>query len=161
MKPERTNPNERAVTRRWARHPRSVGLARADLRKTLSGWGLATVEEVAVLVLSELVTNAVRHARVSPGREIETRYLLQGESVRIEVHDASDEHPKLKVPSLGETHGRGLVLVEALADRWGVTPRPVVGKSVWAVLTAPGSDVGRGMKGVVRHGEADAEMGGT
>lgn len=161
MKPELTNPSEREVVRRWARHPRSVGLARADLCKALSGWGLTTVEKVALLVLSELVTNAVRHARVSPGREIETRYLLQGESVRIEVHDASDEWPKLKIPSIEVPHGRGLVLVEALADRWGVTPRPVVGKSVWAVLTAPGSDVGQGMKGGMRHGEADAEMGGT
>lgn len=161
MKPERTNPSEREVVRRWARHPRSVSLARADLLKALSGWGLATVEDVAVLVLSELVTNAVRHARVSPGREIETRYLLQGESVRIEVHDASDERPKLKIPSVEVPHGRGLVLVEALADRWGVTPRPVVGKSVWAVLTAPSSDVGQGMKGGMRHGEADTEMDGT
>ncbi|MFF5670914.1 ATP-binding protein [Streptomyces hygroscopicus] len=160
MKPELTGPDGRVVMRRWSRHPRCVALARADLRKALAGWGLVAVEEVALLVLSELITNAVRHARV-PGHEIETRYLYQDDKVQIEVHDASDLRPELRNPSCEVAHGRGLLLVEALADRWGVTPCPVVGKSVWAVLTAPGSDVGQAMKGGTRHDEADTEMDGT
>ncbi|MEU0845172.1 ATP-binding protein [Streptomyces sp. NPDC005962] len=136
MKPELTSPDERTVVKRWARHPRSVALARGELRKSLASWGLPAMEEVALLVLSELMTNAVRHARVL-GRQIETRYLYQGGSVRIEVHDAGDLHPKLRTPPLEAVHGRGLVLVEALADQWGVTPRAVVGKAVWAVLAIP------------------------
>lgn len=159
MQPTGSNGHE--VVGHWAHHPRSVGRARAELRKALAAWGLVTVEGTAQLVLSELLTNAIRHTRVSPGQEIETRYLCQGDSVRIEVQDASDERPELGNPSIEVAHGRGLVLVEALADRWGVTPCPVVGKSVWAVLTASGSDVGEGMKGGMRHGDAGAEVGGT
>ncbi|AEM88411.1 ATP-binding region ATPase domain protein [Streptomyces violaceusniger Tu 4113] len=124
------------MVRRWTRHPRCVALARADLRKALAGWGLIAVEEVALLVLSELITNAVRHARV-PGRQIETRYLHQGDKVRLEVHDAADQLPKLRTPTPESVRGRGLVLVESLADHWGVTPRAAVGKAVWAVLTLP------------------------
>jgi hypothetical protein len=59
--------NDREVTRRWARHPRCVALARGELRKTLTDWGLIQIEDAALLVLSELLTNAVCHARVSPG----------------------------------------------------------------------------------------------
>ncbi|WP_063732754.1 ATP-binding protein [Streptomyces sp. RTd22] len=141
MKSELTSPEERTVVRRWARHPRCVARARADLRTTLASWCLPTVEEVALLVLSELITNAVRHARV-PGRQIETRYLHQGDRVRIEVHDAADPHPRLMTPPLEAVHGRGLLLVDALADQWGVTPRAAVGKAVWAVLAIP-DDVDR------------------
>ncbi|MFE5163933.1 ATP-binding protein [Streptomyces sp. NPDC056697] len=158
---QQTGSNGREVVGHWAHHPRSVSQARAELRRALAGWGLVTVEGTAQIVLSELLTNAIRHTRVSPGQEIETRYLREGDGVRIEVHDASDERPELRDPSADVAHGRGLVLVEELADRWGVTPCPVVGKSVWAVLTASGPDVGQGMKGGRRHGEANAEMDGT
>ncbi|MFJ6592012.1 ATP-binding protein [Streptomyces violaceusniger] len=136
MKPELTGPDGRVVVRRWTRHPRCVALARADLRKALAGWGLIAVEDVALLVLSELITNAVRHARV-PGRQIETRYLHQGDKLRLEVHDAADQLPKLRTPTPESVRGRGLVLVETLADQWGVTPRAAVGKAVWAVLALP------------------------
>ncbi|WP_343299663.1 ATP-binding protein [Streptomyces sp. 5-6(2022)] len=136
MKSDLTGPDGRVVVRRWTRHPRCVALARADLRKALAGWGLVAIEEVALLVLSELITNAVRHARV-PGRQIEGRYLYQGDKVRIEVHDAADQLPKLRTPTPESVRGRGLVLVETLADQWGVTPRPAVGKAVWAVLALP------------------------
>lgn len=124
------------VVSRWSRHRRCVGLARAELRKVLAEWGLAMIEEAALLVLSELLTNAVRHARVPPGREIETRYLREGGGLRIEVHDASEELPVLG-PS-GEAGGWGLLLVDRLAARWGVAERDGVGKLVWAVVTTCG-----------------------
>lgn len=63
--------NEQPLVRRWTRHPASVGRARSELKKALANWCLNAVEDAALVVLSELVTNAVRHARVSPGREIE------------------------------------------------------------------------------------------
>ncbi|QLH26996.1 ATP-binding protein [Streptomyces sp. Rer75] len=137
------------MVRRWARHPRCVARARADLRMTLASWGLPTVEEAALLVLSELITNAVRHVRV-PGRQIETRYLHQGDSVRIEVHDAADPQPRLMTPPPEAVHGRGLFLVDALADQWGVTPWTVVGKAVWAVLAIPDDE---------RASMADGQLG--
>ncbi|MGW5442169.1 ATP-binding protein [Streptomyces asiaticus] len=153
MKPELTGPDGRVVVRRWTRHPRCVALARADLRKALAGWGLVAVEEAALLVLSELVTNAVRHARV-PGRQIETRYLHQGDKVRIEVHDAADQLPKLRTPTPESVRGRGLVLVETLADQWGVTPRPAVGKAVWAVLALPVDERASLASGERREGQS-------
>ncbi|MFE3829905.1 ATP-binding protein [Streptomyces sp. NPDC059092] len=125
-----------AVVLRWNRHPSSVGLARLELRKALAGWGLSRLEDSALLILSELLTNAARHARVSPGREIETRYLTGPHGLRIEVHDASREQPRPQAPELDACEGRGLVIVEALADQWGVSEREGgVGKVVWATLS--------------------------
>lgn len=118
----------------WRRHPRCVALARAQMRKALAGWGLAGIEEPAVLVVSELVTNAVVHARVSPGREILTRFVRQDGGVRIEVHDTSDERPVPRTPD--HDGGFGLLLVDELTDRWGVAERGGIGKCVWAVVTA-------------------------
>lgn len=123
------------VVLRWSRHPRCVGLARWELRKALEGWGLAGLEESAVLILSELLTNAGRHARVTPGREIETRYVRLADSLRIEVHDAAPERPDKREPAAEDCGGRGLVLVEALADGWGVKDRHGPGKAVWAELS--------------------------
>lgn len=108
-----------SVVLRWSRHPRCVGLARWELRKALARWGLAPLEESAVLVLSELLTNAARHACVSPGREIETWYLRLSDTLRIEVHDASSDWPEVREPDLEAPGGRGLTLVAALADSWG------------------------------------------
>ncbi|WP_367648437.1 ATP-binding protein [Streptomyces sp. CNQ-509] len=59
---------------------------------------MGELEESAVLVVSELVTNAVVHARVPPGREIQTRFVRQDRGVRIEVHDASSVWPVPRVP---------------------------------------------------------------
>ncbi|GAA2113855.1 hypothetical protein [Streptomyces synnematoformans] len=69
-----------------------MALARSQMRKALARWDLAGIEERTVLVASELVTNAVVHARVR-GREVATRYLRLDGGVRIKVHDASDERP--------------------------------------------------------------------
>lgn len=123
------------VILRWSRHPRCVALARLELRKALAGWGLSALEDSAVLVLSELLTNAGRHARVSPGREIETRYVPARGGLRIEVHDASSVRPEQREPASDASGGRGLVLVDALADTWGVAERNGPGKVVWAHLS--------------------------
>ncbi|MGW4030044.1 ATP-binding protein [Streptomyces sp. NPDC004838] len=138
MKSNATVTNGPSVTHRWARSPRTVGKARAALLEVLTGWNLRAAEDDALVVLSELITNAVRHARTSPGREIETRYLREADGIRIEVHDADRERPTARVP--GESGGYGLVLVDGLADRWGVDERGGTGKSVWAVVTLPSGD---------------------
>ncbi|AEW95815.1 hypothetical protein SCATT_34440 [Streptantibioticus cattleyicolor NRRL 8057 = DSM 46488] len=91
------------------------------------------------MVLSELLTNAVRHARVSPGREIETRFVRVGDGVRIEVHDADDRWPVAREMGADAPGGRGLLLVAALADVWDVAPREGVGKVVWAEVRVPGA----------------------
>ncbi|MFD4696424.1 ATP-binding protein [Streptomyces niveus] len=127
--------NQGDVVLRWSRHPRCVGLARWELRKALERWGLSRLEESAVLVLSELLTNAGRHARVSPGREIETRYVRLADTLRIEVHDATPKQPEKREPAPENCGGRGLVVVEALADSCGLKDRLGPGKAVWAELS--------------------------
>jgi anti-sigma regulatory factor (Ser/Thr protein kinase) len=127
---------KQAIVLRWSRHPRCVGLARLELHKALLDWGLSGLEDSAVLVLSELLTNAGRHARVSPGREIETHYVPLPSGVRIEVHDASPDRPEQRTPDPDACGGRGLVLVAALADTWGIdNRRDGPGKLVWAELS--------------------------
>ncbi|MCX4582134.1 ATP-binding protein [Streptomyces sp. NBC_01481] len=128
---------QQLIVRRWTRHPKSVGLARTELQRALCGWGLAVIEEPALLILSELVTNAVVHARVPKGRQIETRFECEDKGVRIEVHDASDEKPTLCPQTADSERGRGLTLVEAMADEWAVSKRNGPGKVVWAVLRLP------------------------
>jgi anti-sigma regulatory factor (Ser/Thr protein kinase) len=125
------------VILRWGRHPSSVGRARCALRKTLPEWGLVTLEDTATLVLSELLTNAVRHARVPAGREIETRWATASGGLRIEVHDASPTRPERRPAPPDACDGRGLALVAALADAWGVSGRNGPGKMVWAHLVPP------------------------
>jgi anti-sigma regulatory factor (Ser/Thr protein kinase) len=116
-----------------------VGLARRELHTTMTRWSLDLLADSAAVVLSELMTNAVCHAHVSPGREIETRFLLVADGIRIEVHDAAAQLPQLHAPSANADDGRGLFLVAAMADDWGVTERIGVGKAVWAVLTLRGA----------------------
>ncbi|MFF4221937.1 ATP-binding protein [Streptomyces abikoensis] len=127
--------NGQEVTRRWSRHPRCVGLARDELRKSLADWGLTLLEDTAVLVLSELMSNAVVHAKVSPGRQIETSFRRQADGVRIAVDDACEARPALRRQDAES--GRGLHLVSLLSAQWGVADRVGVGKSVWAVVAVP------------------------
>ncbi|MFI6284992.1 ATP-binding protein [Streptomyces sp. NPDC051018] len=135
MKSNVTVTNGPSVAHRWTRSPRTVGKARAELLEVLTGWNLCAIEDEALVVPSELVTNAVRHARTSPGRQIETRYLREADGIRIEVHGPDTQRPTARVP--GESGGYGLVLVDGLADRWGVEELDGAGKPVWAVVTLP------------------------
>ncbi|MDT9692167.1 ATP-binding protein [Streptomyces sp. P9(2023)] len=121
------------VILRWAQGPRSVPMARRRLVGVLEYWGLGCVADSASLVLSELLTNAVRHGRV-PGREIETRFARLPGVVRIEVHDASERRPMTALPSHCAGGGWGLPLVDMLAAKWGVSARCGPGKVVWAEL---------------------------
>ncbi|MDX3237943.1 ATP-binding protein [Streptomyces sp. ME03-5709C] len=120
----------------FSRHPRSVGRARALLRAQALVWGLtAEATDTAVLLLSELMSNAVRHARVPPGRRITARAALASGVLRVEVGDASSDPPALRQASTTDESGRGLALVESLADAWNVQPRPYgIGKTVWFEL---------------------------
>ncbi|MFF2653918.1 ATP-binding protein [Streptomyces sp. NPDC058045] len=76
-------------------------------------------------------------ARTTPGREIRVRFELSGSELCLEVSDASDEKPQPRQAGPDDESGRGLALVGALADSWGVAPRIGVGKTVWARLALP------------------------
>lgn len=133
-------PNE--VTFRLSRCRSSIPRARAALRAKLGEWrAVQAAAEDSELILSELVTNAVR-VPVPGDRMVGVRIECRGrgELLRLEVSDAGSGRPE--VQRLGELDkgGRGLLLVEALAHRWGVDERRAgIGKTVWAELLAPGA----------------------
>lgn len=119
----------------------SVPRARDAVRAALVAWGVgAGATEDAELVVSELVTNAVR-ASGPGGRQVAVRVVWADEgAVRVEVGDSGAGRPVPRVPVRGAEGGYGLVLVEALAQRWGTERRPGgAGKTVWAELRADGA----------------------
>ncbi|WP_328772482.1 ATP-binding protein [Streptomyces sp. NBC_00286] len=118
------------------RHARSVGRARTLLRDQATAWKLPDeLTETAVLLLSELMTNAYRHAKVSPGRQIRTRCVLNAGHLCVSVTDANDTLPTLREAAPDDESGRGLPLVATLAADWGAEPRPGgIGKTVWFTL---------------------------
>ncbi|MFG2310396.1 ATP-binding protein [Streptomyces sp. NPDC048566] len=124
---------------RLPRHARSVGRARTLFREQAGSWGLsADITETAELLLSELATNAYRHAKAAPGREIRARCVLTGDRLRVTVTDAGDTLPEPRTASPEDESGRGLALVAALADAWGAGHREKgVGKEVWFEIRLP------------------------
>ncbi|MEU6578666.1 ATP-binding protein [Streptomyces sp. NPDC046805] len=116
----------------------SVRVARRSVRSRLNGWGLSgELCEDAVLLVSELATNAIRHTpsvRILCGIGLVTAGCL-----RLEVHDHDYSGRGLPrgEPGLDDESGRGLLLVEQLADSWGVDgSRLTGGNAVWATLRA-------------------------
>ena len=116
----------------------SVRLSRYATRAVLIAWQLGHVDEAATLLVSELVTNAVRHAK---GTDVIMVDLHAGRSwLRIEVQDTDHQWPHPRIPDGFDESGFGFVLVDALAGKWGVRETEG-GKAVWAELdTRLGSD---------------------
>lgn len=109
--------------------PSLIGAARAFVRSRLESWEATNWVPKAVLVASELVTNAVLHART----EIQLRLSVEEANVRIEVHDGNSRVPVPASCGVDATSGRGLALVAAVADSWGFELQGD-GKVVWAEL---------------------------
>ncbi|WP_411574623.1 ATP-binding protein [Streptomyces fradiae] len=118
-------------------------LARLLTAVELHAWDCPRdVSERAELIVAELAANAALHGHVrGRGFRLELAYRAQARSLRIEVTDARGERrPAAGVPGDGGESGRGLLLVEAFADRWGSVPYPPGGKTVWAELSGgPGA----------------------
>jgi anti-sigma regulatory factor (Ser/Thr protein kinase) len=111
----------------------AVRLARQATRDTLAAWQLGHLEDAAVLLVSELVTNAVQHARDTGAIGLELT--SAGTGLRLEVQDG-DPHWRVQLsPADCDESGFGFVLVDSLAGRWGVR-RTSAGKAVWAELDA-------------------------
>jgi serine phosphatase RsbU (regulator of sigma subunit)/anti-sigma regulatory factor (Ser/Thr protein kinase) len=109
----------------------SAKKARSLIRRPLKRWELSDLVPVAELLVSELVTNAVRYAQGKIG----LRLVLEGGLV-IEVLDDSAALPRLRHPDDSDERGRGLQVVSQLAQRWGAR-RAVSGKVVWCELPLP------------------------
>ncbi|WP_405020709.1 ATP-binding protein [Kitasatospora sp. NBC_00070] len=118
----------------WAAAPASVGPARRQVRAVLAerGWPADRLDDL-LLICSELVTNAVRHAG-DPGGEVRIRLLETGDACRIEVTDTRPDLPLPGLPTVRDEGGRGLLLVRSLAADFGVAGHPGRGKTVWAVV---------------------------
>ncbi len=113
--------------------PASAGRARQFVKSALTASGREQAAEVAVLLTSELVSNAVLHA----GTVIEVVVRVLPDRLAVEVHDQGGGQPVRRRYSVTSGTGRGLVLVEELARDWGtvLTER---GKYVWFELDLPG-----------------------
>jgi hypothetical protein len=136
----------------FASSPRGARLARRAAVRCLEGWGYPPACDTSctvALLVAELAANAVRHGRV-PGREFRLGLVLEvpaldapargsrGHRIRVEVSDACDDRPPAapRAVAADDESGRGLLLVDILATRWGTAPRDPVGKTVWADVAA-------------------------
>ncbi|MCC0096655.1 ATP-binding protein [Streptomyces flavotricini] len=107
--------------------PRGARLGRMLAIEQLRAWGLPL--DAPGQIIAELSTNAITHGRV-PGRDFKLALTVTPGTLLIEVTDTRGD----RIPEIRDT-GRGLVLVEALAERWGVREGPAPSKVVWAELS--------------------------
>ncbi|MFF9353645.1 ATP-binding protein [Streptomyces sp. NPDC014741] len=118
--------------------PASVGRAREFTDRVLAGWKHTSRADDIRLCASELATNAVVHGSTRDHGFLVAMGLADG-VVSLEVHDSRRERPTACLPVEYDTAGRGLVLVAALSDEWGVRDREPLGKVVWSRFEiAPG-----------------------
>lgn len=116
-------------TRRFAGAPESVTLARDFANEVLEA-APADARESAVLMISELSSNCVRHAESG----FELRILHSEAEIRVEASDTGRGRPKLRHPAPTDPNGRGLQIVDMLASSWGVERLSGGGKTVWFTL---------------------------
>lgn len=112
----------------YRRDRRSVGQAREFTREALTDWSVTDRSDDVLLCVSELATNALLHG-VPPGRGFQLRLALDG-VLRVEVHDSGSGEVRAPDISPESERGRGLLLLAAVADKWGVGDRNP-GKVVW------------------------------
>lgn len=111
-----------------------VGRLRRISASKLRSWGLVALLDDAQLLVSELVTNALRYGE---GGEIEFRLIITFQGLLLMVDDGSTHLPQLRVVGESSETGRGLFLVAALADDWGVSAD---GTTTWCTLSLAGAD---------------------
>ncbi|MDI3418690.1 ATP-binding protein [Streptomyces luteolus] len=129
---------------RFTSTPRGARLARRLCGERLNAWGIpygTDEHDTLTLLVAELAANAALHGRV-PGRDFRLRLAAHANAVRIEVTDTRGDQlpePASGATGLLATRGRGLLLVAALATRWGWHPRTCggPGKTVWAEYDRP------------------------
>ncbi|MEU6351246.1 SpoIIE family protein phosphatase [Streptomyces sp. NPDC047072] len=113
--------------------PERVAVARQQLRELLHDWASADQVDSAVLLLSEMLTNVLVHTDADALLHAEVRGPAGERRMRVQVTDTSDDLPHKRRPGELASSGRGLLLIEMLADLWGVDPQGE-GKSIWFEL---------------------------
>lgn len=117
---------------RFTAEPRVVSRVRRAMRLHLSLWGLSDLEDLAQICVSELVANVINH--VGPGTPVTLAVSTDGAHLRIELSDPDTRTlPTLLAPMSDAESGRGLMILDAVADRWGVVSR-ADSKVVWCEL---------------------------
>ena len=129
-------PVRRTVIRVPQDDPGQIRSAREDIRALLHDWTSPEQRESAVLLVSELVTNVLVHTDDDASLIADVTGMPGTRRLHVEVGDHSDDMPHRRSPGELATSGRGLFLIEQLADTWGVAPRGP-GKSIWFTLHEP------------------------
>ncbi|MEV5873731.1 SpoIIE family protein phosphatase [Streptomyces sp. NPDC052101] len=134
--------------------PDRIAEARQHLRELLHDWAAAEQIDSAVLLVSEMVTNVLVHTDTDALLLAEVTGETRARRLRVQVTDTGDDLPHKRRPGELASSGRGLMLIELLADAWGVDPRGE-GKSIWFELYEP-DDVSEGgaVEGEASDGEA-------
>ncbi|MFE7775453.1 SpoIIE family protein phosphatase [Streptomyces sp. NPDC057445] len=135
-RPPRRAPRRTVLTVAQA-EPERIAIARQQLRDLLHDWADPEQIDSAVLMLSEMLTNVLVHTDCDALLVAEAAGERGSRRLRVEVSDGGDELPHMRRPGELASSGRGLVLMEILADVWGVEPRGK-GKSIWFELYEPG-----------------------
>jgi anti-sigma regulatory factor (Ser/Thr protein kinase) len=132
-----TRPTELQVCRvRLTASPAAAGEARGQVRAAIRAWDIPVDEDIAILLTSELVTNAIGH---ETGEFITLAVTCSFGQLCIEVHDTSRTFPVLAGAAADAEAGRGLMLVASLSATWGIYRTPA-GKAVYFTLAfEPGS----------------------
>ncbi|MFH8472310.1 SpoIIE family protein phosphatase [Streptomyces sp. NPDC018000] len=138
--PGETAPRRTALAIAQA-EPARIAAARQQLRELLHDWADPEQVDAAVLMISEMATNVLVHTDGDALVVAEATGEHGERRLRVEVADGSDELPHMRRPGEMASSGRGLVLMEMLADAWGVDPRGA-GKSIWFELYESGSGAG-------------------
>ncbi|WP_330338334.1 ATP-binding protein [Streptomyces sp. NBC_00557] len=137
--------------------PRGARLARLLSEQQLRAWELPL--ERATQIVAELAANAVTHGRV-PGRDFWLLLYVVGDRLRIEVTDTrGDRLPRLQRSAGDGESGRGLLLVDALADRWGVAHGRHPRKTVWAEVCFRAPETGGRRPGATRGANSAVPAG--
>ena len=123
------------TTVRLPAKPSSAAVARQRIAADLAEHDVAApIVDDVVLVVTELVSNAIRHAEPLPDGQVTVSWQVDGHRVKVRVSDGGGaSEPRLRHALPQDTSGRGLALVEAIATRWGVEDTPAQ-TTVWAEL---------------------------
>lgn len=132
-------PTPQTMSVRLPAIPESVKEARDFALGVLGAWGLSAIHDEVRLVVSELVTNALRHSAgyADVRASIRLSFLRTGGRLTCAVTDPCDQIPMRREPDSAAQSGRGLHLVEAFSDSWNWAPLSSHGKVVWACFRCP------------------------
>ncbi|AVZ71643.1 hypothetical protein SLUN_04995 [Streptomyces lunaelactis] len=139
--------------------PSRIGQVRRIISAQLRYWHLDPLIDQAALGVTELLTNVHRHAEPDKLCTVEIELLL--DRLTVSVHDHDPRLPTVRDAEVFATSGRGLGLIAAVSDSWGVRPQGETGKIVWFTLSAPSPAVGLPPRPVVNGSTTDGPFPGT